>query len=306
MNQPQLYDAFGLTIASEIPLHELRTASAGAKPDLSFVNRNLGRDLPTSEQGVLMDYDDPAGVVMAWPGVAAFRLVDKNTVWVEKYDEAPLSFVAFPILGPVMAWMLNWRGLFVLHASAIDVDGKTVALMGDKLAGKSTTAAAFLRAGYGLVTDDLLAIEFSKNGSAQCLPAFPQLKLDKNSSAKVQVEGAEELPLVFDGFLKHQHKLDGMITHPVPIDYLCTLERGGAAPDFRNFGTPQAIEAISRFSYLPRFGNAPWTKQDRARHFQNCVQLSGIAKVGSLHIPDDLDRLDETVRFVASMLESSG
>ena len=304
MAQTQLYDAFGLTIASEIPLNELRPAAVGAVADLQFVNRRLDRDLPTEEQGVRMDYDDPDGVFMAWPGVAAFLLVDENTVWVEKYEEAPESFVAFPILGPVMAWMLNWRGLFVLHASAINVNGRTVALMGDKLAGKSTTAAAFLRAGFDLVTDDLLAIDIAPDGSARCLPAFPQLKLDKNASAKVQVEGAQELPLVFEGFTKHQHKLTGMETNPVGIDYLCTLERGGAQPGFTQFDVPQAIEAVSRYSYLPRFGHAPWTKQDRARHFRNCVKLSRIARVGSLHIPDDLDRLDETVRFVVEMLES--
>ncbi|RIV89758.1 hypothetical protein D2V17_05695 [Aurantiacibacter xanthus] len=298
-----LYDAFGLTIESDIPLNELRPAAPGAVPDIRFVNRPIGRDLPRLEDGIVMDYADPAGVVMAWPDVAAFRLVDKGTVWVEKYPDVPESYVAFPILGPIMAWMLNWREFFIIHASAIDINGKTVALMGDKLAGKSTTAAAFIRAGYPLVTDDLLAITFDDGGTPVCHPAFPQLKLAEDAAANIRVDGAEALPLVYEGFSKRQHKLAGMRTEAASLDYLVTLDRGGTAPGLFPFDTAAAIAAINRFSYMPRFADAPWTPADKARHFRACATLADKATVARLQIPDDLGRLHETVELVATALD---
>ncbi|WP_137680713.1 hypothetical protein [Aurantiacibacter suaedae] len=298
-----LYDAFGLTIESDIPLKELRHASPGAVPDIRFINHPIGRDLPGREDGIVMDYADPAGTVMAWPDVAAFRLVDKSTVWVEKYPEVPESYVAFPILGPIMAWMLNWREFFVIHASAIDINGKTIALMGDKMAGKSTTAAAFVRAGYPLITDDLLAITFDESGKPVCHPAFPQLKLADDAAASIQVEGAEALPLVYEGFSKRQHKLAAMRTEKASLDCLATLDRGGSEPALHTFDTPAAIAAINRFSYMPRFADAPWTPADKARHFKACATLADKARVARLQIPDALSRLHETVELVAKALD---
>ena len=301
-----LYDAFGLVIESDIPLTELRLAAAGTAPDIRFVERPIERALPRREDGIIMDYHDPAGIVMAWPDVAAFRLVDKSTVWVERYPETPLSYVAFPILGPIMAWMLNWREFFVIHASAIDINGKTVALMGDKMAGKSTTAAAFLRAGYPLITDDLLAITFNEQGVPVCHPAFPQLKLADDAAASIQVDGAEALPLVYEGFSKRQHKLAAMRTEAASLDYLLTLDRGGDDPALDPFDTAAAISAINRFSYMPRFSDAPWSQEDKARHFKACARLADRAIVARLQIPDSLPRLHETVELVADACERSG
>lgn len=298
-----LYEAFGLVIESDIPLKELRPAAPDAVPDIRFLEHAIGRELPRREEGIVMDYHDPAGVVMAWPDVAAFRLVDKATVWVERYPGVPESYVAFPILGPIMAWMLNWREFFVIHASAIDINGKTIALMGDKLAGKSTTAAAFIRAGYPLITDDLLAITFDDHRNPVCHPAFPQLKLADDAAASIQVDGAEALPLVYEGFTKRQHKLAAMRTEAASLDCLVTLDRGGSDPGLFAFDTPAAIAAINRFSYMPRFSDAPWSQKEKARHFRACATLADKAQVARLQIPDDLARLHETVELVVSALD---
>ncbi|MEL7190554.1 MAG: serine kinase, partial [Pseudomonadota bacterium] len=121
------YDAFGLLIASDFPLHELRAGEPSRAPDLTICNHPIGRALPTREKGVVMDYTDPDGVVMAWPEVAGFRFADDKTIWAEKPDATTDRMLAFPLLGPVMAWALHMRGLFVLHASTVDVNGRTIA-----------------------------------------------------------------------------------------------------------------------------------------------------------------------------------
>ena len=302
-DQEGYYHAFGLKIASDIPLSELRTAVGDGPPDIRFIERPIGRSLPGRDQGVVMDFRDPNGLVMAWPDVAAFRLVDCSTVWVEKYSGVQGSYVAFPILGPVMAWMLDWRGYFVLHASAININGRSIALMGDKLAGKSTTAAAFLRAGHDLITDDLLALSFDERGQPICHPAFPQVKLADEAAASVEIPNAKALPLVYEGFSKRQHKLSRMHTEATGIHFLAVLDRGGKRPSLSHLGPAEAIGALNRFSYMPRFADAPQTQDKRARHFKDCARLADKAQVVKLQIPDALDRLEETVALVVRELD---
>ena len=296
------YDAFGLTIESDFELRELRAGDEDCAPDLRVLDRDIGRALPQADDFSGFDYSDPDGAVFAWPGVAAFRFVDESTIWARLYDEAPEGIFSFPFLGPVMAWFLNMRRLFVLHSSAVHFEGKTLALLGDKLAGKSTTAAAFVRAGASLVTDDLLAIRLASDAAPICLPAFPQLKLEDVAAQSIKVEGASPRPLILDGFPKRQHTLPSMMEQSVPMTCLVQLKRGGEHPAFTRLDGPEAAGVLNRFSYLPRFGGAPWTKEDHARHFSNCLTLAQHATVGTLQIPANLDRLDETVQMMRATL----
>lgn len=296
------YEAFGLNIASEFAVDELRRGDAACPPDLTILDRDIGIDLPDPQGRVRFDYTDPGGVVMAWPGVAAFRFVDESTIWARLYDDAPDGIFSFPFLGPVMGWYLNMRRLFVLHASAVHIDGRTLAFLGDKLAGKSTTAAAFVRAGASLVTDDLLAIRLAPGSAPICLPAFPQLKLEDKAAQVIKVEGASPRPLIVDGFPKRQHALPAMMTRTVPINCLVRLERGGDRPLFTPASKDEAANLLNRYSYLPRFSDAPWSAQDHARHFSNCLTLAHQAVVGTLTIPASLSALDATVDMMREEL----
>ena len=68
--------------------------------------------------------------------------------------------------------LLQQRGYLVLHASAVAAGGTAVAFLGHAGWGKSTTAAALYAQGYGLVTDDVLAVEMS-SGRLMVPPGEP-------------------------------------------------------------------------------------------------------------------------------------
>ena len=80
-------------------------------------------------------------------------------VWAGWPGSAKLEDAAVYLLGPVMGFLLRLRGIICLHASGIEVDGQVLAFMGPPGAGKSTTAAAFARRGYPVLTDDITALE---------------------------------------------------------------------------------------------------------------------------------------------------
>ncbi len=296
------YDAFGMIIASEIILNELRPAGHVENPDIWIHRAGLNYKRADHDGGAFMDFSDRDAAVMFWPSVAGFRIIGDHTIVVEPAPDVEERFLAFPLLGPVLAWMLNRKGLFLLHASAIDVAGRSVVFMGDKLAGKSTTAAAFLRAGFPLITDDLVAISFADPLAPKIMPAFAQVKLADDAAAAVSIEGAIAQPLIHEHFPKRQHSLASMSSQPVSPNCFFVLVRGSDQVSLSPANLPEAITALNRFSYMSRFSSANWTPAEELVHFQNCVRLAVFARVGNLNVPTGLERLPETVSFVVNLM----
>ena len=65
------------------------------------------------------------------------------------------------ILGTCMGALLLQRKILPLHGSAIAINGKAYAIVGDSGAGKSTLASAFLNKGYQLLSDDVIPVSLS-------------------------------------------------------------------------------------------------------------------------------------------------
>jgi hypothetical protein len=82
----------------------------------------------------------------------------------------------------IMSFTLFLRGFFSFHASALAVNGKSIIVLGDSGAGKSTTAAAFALLGYPILSDDLVAIK-NRSENFWVQPAFPIIRLWSNSVA---------------------------------------------------------------------------------------------------------------------------
>jgi hypothetical protein len=64
-----------------------------------------------------------------------------------------------PLLAPVGAVMAHWLGRQSFHAGGVVVGDRAWGVIGERGAGKSTTAAALALRGYGLVCDDMLVLE---------------------------------------------------------------------------------------------------------------------------------------------------
>lgn len=300
------YFAFGLSIRSDVALPELSPAElTGRSPDLVIRLETCGRPLPPEGTGAVIDLDPVSGPYLAWPGVAAFRFHGIDRIDVEPYPGISAALLAFPLLGPVFGLMLHLRGALVLHASAVAIGGVSAVFVGDKMAGKSTMAGAFLRAGHRLLTDDLLAIDLVDPLVPRILPAFAQLKLSEESSAAVELDGAEGLPLAHASLPKRQFRLGGGFSHrQVRPDHIFVLERGGDGPSVEQLEGFDALGAVMRFSYVSRFGRVALHGKAEADHMQRCAQLVRKARVWRLRVLAGLDRLHETVAFVEALARS--
>ncbi len=68
------------------------------------------------------------------------------------------------LLSQVLSFALVRQGIEPLHATSVVIKGEAVAFLGDCGYGKSSLGAAFLQAGYHLLTDDLLVLKEKGKG----------------------------------------------------------------------------------------------------------------------------------------------
>lgn len=110
--------------------------------------------------------------------VAAFTWPADGSGTVETRLQPGVSASLADVLatGLVTAARATVEGHAVLHASAVEVDGQAVAVLGPVGTGKSTVAAMLCAAGARLLTDDVLVLD-DADGVVTCRRASPQIRL---------------------------------------------------------------------------------------------------------------------------------
>jgi hypothetical protein len=296
MRERRFYRAYGLTIASEVILPELQPAAPGATDVVIAVG---AIDLPKPSPETATDFRfERDRQYLAWHAVGAFLISDACRIDIEPAPGVDDTLIAFPLLGPVMALLLHRRGLLVLHASAIAVAGASAIFMGDKGAGKSTTASAMIRAGHQLLTDDVVAVDLANPGEPMIVPGFPQIKLAADAAAAISLREAELRPQVHPAIDKMQHRLTGGFSgDKVPAARIYILERGERA-DITPLPAIAALPAIIKFSYVTRFGRAALPDNFAAMHLRHCSWIANHVGVCRLEVPTGLDRIGEAVDLI--------
>lgn len=113
-------------------------------------------------------------------------------IWATWPDTLTLADTATYLLGPILGFVLRRRGVVCLHASAIAFGDRSIAIVGAAGAGKSTTAAAFAKAGFPVFTDDVLPL-LDREQTFFVQSAYPRVRLWP-SSVKVLYGKADALP----------------------------------------------------------------------------------------------------------------
>jgi hypothetical protein len=110
------------------------------------------------------------------------------------------------LVGPVMAFALRLRGATCLHASAIAIEDRAIALIGAPGAGKSTTAAGFAMLGFPVLSDDVVVLSGSRD-SPLVQPGYPRLNLWPDA-VRLLLGSAEALPRITPTWDKRYMQLD--------------------------------------------------------------------------------------------------
>lgn len=297
------YRAYGLSIASELEIGALPADSGANAADVEIRLRPVHHAQDTLKDDPAIEFS-PGLQILSWPSVASFAIHDGAVIDVALADHPYRALYQVPLLGAVFATLLHQRGVLVLHASAVEIEGKGVAFIGQKGMGKSTLAAAFLRAGHRLVADDVLAIDFSTPGQPVVIPGFPEIKLNQDVNETVTLFATDSARPHPD-FPKVQKRLsNNFCATPTPLAAIYVLGDDKAA-HCQALAPGAQFAALLGHSYMSRFAGRTSDADPRARLLQYAALLESVP-VRQLGGRGGLGRLDERVRLVADDLKSRG
>lgn len=117
-------------------------------------------------------------------GVEFFIDHDGTGIWSIWPEHLSPEYVTGYLIGSVLGILLRLRGDICLHASAVTIYDKCIALLGPTGSGKSTAAAAFAKRGYPVLSDDILVIQ-EQGGTFWGQPAYPFIRLWPDSVASL-------------------------------------------------------------------------------------------------------------------------
>jgi hypothetical protein len=165
-----------------------------------------------------------------------------RTLWAQWPNNSPVENVAAYLVGPIMGLLLRLRGTVCLHASAVGIEERAIVFVGPEGAGKSTTAAAFARQGFAVLSDDIVALA-EREQEFCVLPAYRRINLWPDS-VKLLYGSPEALPQILPDWEKRCLKLgeDGKTRfeeRALPIGAIYIL--GDSKPNLA-----ESVEAISQ------------------------------------------------------------
>jgi hypothetical protein len=319
------YYVFGLHLRSNLPLPGVNPNNPFGRPCDIEVHLGLRpySDEESSPRSEELTYASAETGVSGEPALrisrvehgAFVRLVyeDGTQFWLDRKREkiwatwpsaSSIEHAASYLLGPVLGLLLRLRGVLCLHASAVAFENRSVAFVGPAGAGKSTTAAAFARQGYGVLTDDIAAL-VEREGAFHVMPAYPHLCLWPES-VKMLYDSSEALPRLIPDWEKRRLDLGEQGTLfesrclPLGAIYVLGERRPDPAPFVEVVRPQSAFLALVADTYA----NKILDQAMRAREFEVLGRLVTSVPIRRVCAHEGAARLEELCKVVREDFES--
>jgi hypothetical protein len=228
----------------------------------------------------------------------------RENVWATWPDTSSLENTASYLLGPVLGLLLRLRGVTCLHASAVSFGERSVAFVGATGAGKSTTAAAFARQGYRVLSDDIVPLE-EREGDFYLQPAYPYLCLWPDS-VRMLYGSVEEFPRFIPDWDKRRLDLGQQGTRfesrslQLGAVYVLGERRPHPAPYVESMKPQKALLALVADTYA----NKILDREMRASEFAVLSRLVTSVQVRRVCAHEDASRLEELCNVIRRDFES--
>lgn len=216
-----VYKVFGMRVSSGIPLPELPAPGKDEQHAIADIV------IETAEPEGLWDELERGGnnfvrkdnrFLFVIPETAVFCIEDGNKITVCPLPGVDEQKVRVYLLGTCMGALLMMRQVLPLHGSAVVIDGKAYAIVGDSGAGKSTLAAAFVSMGHQLVSDDVIAVTLAHgDGMPIVTPSYPQQKLWQESIDHLGLQSACYRPVYRETTKYAVPVSSSFCSEPVPL-----------------------------------------------------------------------------------------
>lgn len=301
-----LYKAFDFTLKSEYALPELSKANIDS--DIADISIELG-NLDDKWKSILQHPNQYFHLeenlcMFHVPGTAIFLIQNGNEIIVSPHEDAAEDHIRLYLLGTCMGAILMQRRILPLHGSAIAINGKAYAIVGDSGAGKSTTASALLRQGYRLISDDVIPVSFNEQNIPMVTPAYPQQKLWQESIDEFGMESSNFRPII-DRETKFAIPVDSQFCDkPLPLAGVFELMK--TEHETLQFSSVTGLERFQllfqhtyRNFFIPRAGLMDW-------HFQTSAKMVNKMNFYRIQRPTSYFTANEITDFILTSMERKG
>jgi len=231
--------------------------------------------------------------LMRIPDIARFLLKGGSEIVVAPESDAAVAEIPIFILGTIFGILLHQREQIVLHASAVQVNGKAVLFCGSSGAGKSTLAAALAQRGYPLVTDDLCTLAANGPSAPLVHPDGRQLKLWAQAIDRLDLaqQRGERVRASLEKFYVEPSEV---FTEPLALGAVYAL-REARPPLQPGIERPNVVDAallLRRNAYRPLLVRR---MDQKANYFHAATTIANVAGIFYLTRALDFAKMPEVI-----------
>jgi hypothetical protein len=184
--KPYKYQAFGLNVQSEFEIPEFLESSF-KQPQVTVRFAEVPEHLENPEKKGLRYQLKDNDFLLRLNNIAHYYVQNGTTVSVQKVENSTMQEVRLFMTGLIFSALLQQRGVFALHGSAVMKGDRSFLICGNSGAGKSTLTREFLHDGYKLLSDDISVIQ-DEEDTLYVQPSFPFIKLWKDSMDHLEID----------------------------------------------------------------------------------------------------------------------
>lgn len=294
MAVPVRGSVFGFQIRSRLTFNYPRSGSAGsplvveegpsAPPELpGELIAGLGH-VDRKHPGFVDVYAVDTGYAIEADHAGWFHVQPRvPTVVIPKVEEK--AWLEALVWGLPIALCLIERGDLVMHAAAVEIDGKAVVLAAPGGHGKSTLCLGFARRGFRILSDDLTCISATRAPMVWPGPGLIRIRRDVED----QVD-TSRFTLVAEDHSKLHLQVPVLGTGaPIPLAVVVLLRPSAYGVRLDSLSPDKTISDLWRLGL-----NIP-SDRGRASLLEKVVSLADSVEVWNLYRPLDVSNLDQTV-----------
>lgn len=291
------YRAYGLIFQSDHPIDALTQCDEQAA-DVTIIRQNF--DAQIKGQVFAASYANWRAaenvLMLQIRNVGQYLIRGGTEIWIDPDANATLDDLNAFLISSAFAALLQQREFLTLHASAIAGPQGAVLFIGRSGVGKSTTLAALADRGFGMVTDDIGAISFDTEHSAQITPSFPSARLRRDAVLALG-KTLGDYKQVRNDVDKYLVPVANFGTGRMPVDQIFILDtHDHARIDIESLNQSDAFTWIARCTFRKRFYDG---MQMSGFHFAAVSRFTASTQVRRVCRPGHPNQLEELIDKLA-------
>lgn len=296
--ESSLGTCFGFAVRSSLPFRFLRGGGGGEPLEISAPSSE-----EEAEEGELLVRWSPTAErpfeVRLFRTERGYRVWIPDSGWYEVDVDARRVTVpgdADEVRREERLWsipatlLLLARADLPLHAAAVEVNGQAVVLAAPGTFGKTTLAAAFLSAGYRLLSEDLTCVRML--GLPQVVPGPAMLRVRRDVAERIELGNVQRLA-------ESEHRVHFAVAErlrgdcsPVPLRAIVFLRISDEGLRIEPASSASAVRDLWTLS-----GTLP-TDRDRTHSFAAAAELVRSVPILNLFRPLRYEELPHTIEFL--------